>query len=92
MIARPGFARGIAPYHDESESAGLSRSAWAWEARMADMDNDGQPEALQATAAGGITLRDVGPWTASVFGRYFGPRPLIEDASVKSRSTTLFST
>jgi outer membrane receptor protein involved in Fe transport len=49
------------------------------------------PEALEATAAGGITVRNLGPWTASLFGRYFGPRPLIEDDSVKSHSTTLFN-
>lgn len=39
---------GIAPYSDESESLGLSRSGWAWDAKLADFDNDGQPEALQA--------------------------------------------
>jgi outer membrane receptor protein involved in Fe transport len=49
------------------------------------------PDALQATAAGGITARNLGPWTASLFGRYFGPRSLIEDNSVKSKSTTLFN-
>ena len=62
-------------------------------ARFADNDLAGNhiPEALQATAAGGITLRNLGPWTASLFGRYFGPRSLIEDNSVKSKSTTLFN-
>ena len=49
------------------------------------------PNALQAVAAGGITIRNLGPWTASIFGRYFGPRSLIEDNSVKSNSTTIFS-
>ena len=62
-------------------------------ARFTDSEDIGNfiPEALQATAAGGITLRNLGPWTASLFGRYFGPRPLIEDNSVKSHSTTLFN-
>jgi outer membrane receptor protein involved in Fe transport len=62
-------------------------------ARFADNDLVGNyiPEALQATAAGGITLRNLGPWTAGLFGRYFGPRSLIEDNSVKSKSTTLFN-
>jgi outer membrane receptor protein involved in Fe transport len=61
--------------------------------RFADSDPIGNhiPEALQTTVAGGITVRNLGPWTASLFGRYFGPRPLIEDASVKSKSTTLFN-
>lgn len=40
--------RGIAPYVDRSESLGLSRSGWCWDARLADFDNDGVPEALQA--------------------------------------------
>jgi outer membrane receptor protein involved in Fe transport len=62
-------------------------------ARFADDDPAGPyiPEALQATAAGGVTIRDLGPWTASLFGRYFGPRPLIADDSVRSKSTTLFN-
>ncbi len=40
---------GIAPYHDESEPLGLSRSGWGWDTRLADFDNDGTLEALQAT-------------------------------------------
>jgi enediyne biosynthesis protein E4 len=39
---------GVAPYVDRSEPLGLSRSSWAWEARLADFDNDGTPEAVQA--------------------------------------------
>ena len=39
---------GIAPYVDQSEPLGLSRSGWGWDARLADFDNDGVPEALQA--------------------------------------------
>lgn len=39
---------GLAPYSDESESLGLSRSGWAWDAKLADFDNDGRLEALQA--------------------------------------------
>lgn len=40
---------GVAPYVDRSEALGLSRSGWAWDARLADFDNDGVLEALQAT-------------------------------------------
>ena len=40
---------GIAPYVDASEKLGLSRSGWGWEARLADFDNDGVLEAIQAT-------------------------------------------
>jgi hypothetical protein len=43
------MADGIAPYVDKSEPLGLSRGGWAWDARLADFDNDGIPEAIQAT-------------------------------------------
>lgn len=39
---------GIAPYVHASEQLGLSRSGFAWEARLADFDNDGTLEAIQA--------------------------------------------
>ena len=66
--------------------------AWT-QARFSDYDPAGDhiPEALQATAQAGITLQNLGPWTASIFGRYFGPRDLIEDGSIKSSSTTVFN-
>ena len=50
---------GIAPYVDRSEALGLSRSAWAWDARLADFDNDGVPEAIQAT---GFVKGNVNRW------------------------------
>ncbi len=40
--------RGVAPYADQGETMGLSRSGWGWDARFADFDNNGVPEALQA--------------------------------------------
>ncbi|WP_045118501.1 CRTAC1 family protein [Haliangium ochraceum] len=43
------MASGRAPYEDASEPLGLSRSDWSWDARFADFDNDGVPEAVQAT-------------------------------------------
>lgn len=39
----------IAPYVDRSETLGVSRSDWAWDVKLADFDNDGVLEALQAT-------------------------------------------
>jgi len=38
----------IAPYEDLSEELGVSRSGWGWDCRLADFDNDGVLEALQA--------------------------------------------
>jgi enediyne biosynthesis protein E4 len=40
---------GIAPWVDRSEQLGLSRSGWGWESKLADFNNDGVLEALQAT-------------------------------------------
>lgn len=45
---RGAFARGIAPFRESAESLGIARTGWSWEARLADFDNDGVPEALQA--------------------------------------------
>jgi hypothetical protein len=39
---------GIAPYVQASEELGLSRSGWGWDCRLADFDNDGVLEAIQA--------------------------------------------
>jgi hypothetical protein len=39
---------GIAPYVHGSEKLGLARSGFSWEARLADFDNDGVLEAMQA--------------------------------------------
>ena len=41
--------RGVAPYVNRGEALGLSRSGWAWDAKLDDFDNDGVMEALQAT-------------------------------------------
>ncbi|MFW2541014.1 CRTAC1 family protein [Primorskyibacter sp. 2E107] len=50
FMHQPGddWSRG-APYHNESGRMGLARSGWSWDAKLADMDNDGRLEALQAT-------------------------------------------
>ncbi|MFL5540561.1 MAG: CRTAC1 family protein, partial [Longimicrobiaceae bacterium] len=42
-----------------SEALGLSRSDWAWEARLDDFDNDGVPEAVQAV---GFVKGSTGRW------------------------------
>lgn len=39
----------IAPYVDRGEALGLSRSGWGWDAKLADFNNDGILEAIQAT-------------------------------------------
>jgi hypothetical protein len=50
--------RGIAPYVDRGDDLGLAHSGWAWDARFADFDDDGVPEAVQAVGfARGTTNR-----------------------------------
>jgi outer membrane receptor protein involved in Fe transport len=60
-------------------------------ARYADasLDGDRIPGALNRVLSFGATLRDAGPWSGSFQLRHFGPRPLLEDNSIKSASTTL---
>ena len=43
------LGNGIAPFVDQSEARGLSRSGWSWDAKLDDFDNSGQLEVLQAT-------------------------------------------
>jgi enediyne biosynthesis protein E4 len=43
------FAHGVAPFVDASGRLGLARSGWAWDTKLADLNNDGRLEALQAT-------------------------------------------
>jgi hypothetical protein len=40
---------GGAPWTDRADDAGVSHSAWAWDARFQDFDNDGVLELVQAT-------------------------------------------
>jgi outer membrane receptor protein involved in Fe transport len=49
------------------------------------------PGAIDRVASFGVTARDLGPWSGSLFVRYFGPRPLTEDNSERSGSSLLWS-
>ncbi len=45
---KDALREGKAPYEQASEKLGVSRSGWGWDARMADFDNDGKLEIVQA--------------------------------------------
>ncbi|MFN4324551.1 MAG: TonB-dependent receptor [Azonexus sp.] len=47
------------------------------------------PGAVTTTANIGLTLDHLGPWFGALRLRYFGPRPLVEDNSVRSRASAL---
>lgn len=45
------------------------------------------PGAVEGVAQLGLTVERAGPWSGALRLRYFGPRPLIEDDSVRSRAS-----
>jgi outer membrane receptor protein involved in Fe transport len=52
-------------------------------------NGDRIPNALDRVASVAVTLRDFGPWSASLQLRHLGPGPLIEDNSMRSFPSTL---
>jgi len=62
--------------------------AWT-RARFADAQAAGDriPNAVERVASIGVSLRELGPWSASLQWRYLGSAPLVEDDSVRSRSS-----
>jgi outer membrane receptor protein involved in Fe transport len=62
-------------------------------ARFTDDDPVGDyiPGTIQSALAGGVTLFPLDGWFGSLRFRYFGARPLVEDNSVRSASSTLWN-
>jgi hypothetical protein len=60
-------------------------------ARFTDFDPAGEhiPGAIESAVAVGATISELEHFYGSLRWRYFGPRPLIEDNSVRSHSTSL---
>ncbi len=52
---------------------------------------DRVPGAIQGVGTLTAAINNLGPYSGSLRLRYFGPRPLIEDNSLRSNSTTLLS-
>ena len=44
--------------------------------------------AVEGVAQASINIQKIGPWSGALRLRYFGPRPLIENNSVRSKSST----
>lgn len=63
------------------------------QARFIDPDTAGQyvPEAIESAVSAGISLHKLGPFSASLFMRYFGPRALDQHNSVRSAGSMLFN-
>ena len=58
-------------------------------ARFQDFDPVGDriPGAVEGVASLALSVDNLGPWFGALQLRYFGPRPLIEDNSARSKST-----
>jgi outer membrane receptor protein involved in Fe transport len=58
-------------------------------AKFTDEDPVGNkiPGSLDKVASLALTVDSIGPWFGTLQFRYFGPRPLIEDDSVRSKAT-----
>jgi hydrogenase/urease accessory protein HupE len=93
--SRPSRRHGIelANYYTPSEWLTLDLDVSISRARFRDDSPDGDevPGSIENVVAAGIAVHDLGPFSASLRMRYFGPRPLIEDDSARSGSTTLLS-
>lgn len=63
----------------------------AWSHARFAATGDRIPGSIEWTASAGATLHELGPWRASLYMRYFGPRPLVEDDSARSTSSTIFN-
>ena len=59
-------------------------------ARFKDQDLAGSrvPGAVEGVASLALAVNNIGPWFGALQLRYFGPRPLIEDNSIRSKSTS----
>jgi hypothetical protein len=66
--------------------------AWA-KARFRNPDPAGDriPGAVEGVASAGLSVIDHGRWSGELRYRYFGPRPLIEDNSVRSDASSLLN-
>ncbi|GEJ55688.1 TonB-dependent receptor [Anaeromyxobacter diazotrophicus] len=56
-----------------------------------DHPGDHVPGSIESAVSAGASIHQLGPWSASVFLRYFGPRPLVEDDAVRSPASALLN-
>jgi hypothetical protein len=91
--SRPSRRQGIewANYYKPTANVTLDFDANAAKARFTESDPAGNyiPGSPATTFSGGITWGGKEGWTGGLRIRYFGPRPLIEDNSQRSGSSTL---
>jgi outer membrane receptor protein involved in Fe transport len=93
LAGRPSRRRGVELQSSYRPLAWLSIDAdyAVSRARFADFGPVGRhiPGAIGTALSAGVSVADAGNLFGSVRLRYFGPRPLVEDGSVRSRATSL---
>ena len=91
--SRPSQRRGVELTADYSPRPWLKLDAsYAYSrARFTDDDPAGDriPGAVEGVFSGGVTVHELDRWSGSLRVRWFGPRPLVEDDSVRSKASTL---
>jgi outer membrane receptor for Fe3+-dicitrate len=85
---RTGFE--FSNYYKPNKYVTLDADVAFARARFKDSDVVGQriPGAVEGVASLALAVDNTGPWFGALQWRYFGPRPLIEDNSVRSNPTS----
>lgn len=93
--SRPSRRRGIeiTNYYQPSPVWQLDVDAAFSKARFTDDDPAGKhiADSIATTASLGLAYTPDSPWSAGLRMRYFGPRALIENNSIRSQPSTLFN-
>ena len=88
---RVGFE--VANYYKFNDWLTIDADVAFAQARFRDSAPEGTriPGAVEGVASLAVALDNLGPWFGALQFRYFGPRPLIEDNSVRSKATALLN-
>jgi hypothetical protein len=93
--SRPSERRGVELTADYSPRPWLKLDASYARSRARFNDDDPAgdriPGAIEGVFAAGVAVHELSRWSGSMRARWFGPRPLVEDDSVRSKSSTLVS-
>ena len=97
--SRPSSRRGIEwsnrflprPWLALDADLSVSKARFRGEDPAAPGNGSAVPGSIDRVASFGASIDRLGPWSGSLVSRYFGPRPLIEDNSVRSTSTLLWN-
>jgi hypothetical protein len=93
--SRPSRRDGLelANYYSPFSGVTLDADLALSKARYRDFDPVGNhiPGAIETVVSAGVSLDNISRFFGSLRARYFGPRPLIEDNSVRSQSSTLWN-